>query len=655
MIFLIFTSLLFKIQIVNNDKYVFLLDSSNNKTQILKSSRGEIVDRNSIVIASNKTGFDIVLNKAYISKQNESDTILSVIDLLNKYKIKVIDDLPLILENNLIKIDENKKNEVENLKKYLDLDSSKNQKTSNDKLAAEIWQNLLKKYKLQNYSTSQAKAIAGIKYSMGLKNYSYTTPYVIARDVPIDLIIKIKESGSHVDELDNSLDKSLEIVENPSRDYLLSDCAPHIIGNVGPIYIEEYQSLKKQNYKINDIIGKNGIEKYCEKYLRGTDGEKIINIANNANNKVYHKTKPIPGNTVILTIDSKLQYVAQKALEHQIKNLNATAPTGQGKEANAGAAVAIDVKTGEVLAVATYPSYDINQYNKNFYELINNPDKPLFNRALLGAYAAGSCYKPAVAIAALAEKIVDPGSKIHCGHVYNFFSGYKPKCLGHHGKITVEDALKVSCNIYFYEIGRILGINKINHYSSQLGFGEKTGIQINENVGQLASPELRKKLGGSWYPGDVLQAAIGQSDNLMSPLQLANYAATIANHGKRMKVSIVKKIVSYDKKKTIFENKPTVAVKMNVAHNVFETVTNGMTKASRIGTARKYFGNYPITVPSKTGTPQTSGLCNSVFICFAPEKNARIAIAVVIENGWHGYTGAPVAKEILDQYFNLSN
>ncbi len=649
MVFLLFVFLLLKIQIIDNDKYVFLFNLGNQKTQMIKASRGEIVDRNGVVIASNKSSFDIVFNKLYVDKECEYKTILSVVNLLNKYQISVIDDLPLVSSNDVVAIDKNQKSEVDQLKKFFELEQVG---LDNDMLSNEIWKKLLKKYKLQSYSTKEARIIAGIKYSMDIKGYSYTVPYVVARDVPMDLIIKLKESGQRVD--------GIEVVETSSREYLLGDCAPHIIGNVGPIYAEEYQKLKHQNYEINDIIGKNGIEKYCERYLRGADGEKVVDLTNDARDDINgeemnNESKPTPGNTVVLTIDSELQYIAQQAIERQIKNLNDSAPAGKGKEADAGAVVALDVKTGDVLAIATYPSYDANQYNKNFSDLINDENKPLFNRALLGMYAAGSCYKPVVAIAGLAEKIVDKNSQIYCGHVYNFFAGYKPKCLGHHGRINVMDALKVSCNIYFYELGRLLGIDRINYYGRQLGFGERTGIELAENVGQLASPELREKLGGKWYPGDVLQAAIGQSDNLMSPLQLANYAATIANRGKRMKVNLIKKIVSYDKKNIVYQSKPVVACDVGISDMVFETVIEGMTRASRVGTARRYFGNYPITVPSKTGTPETADLCNSVFVCFAPDKESQIAIAVVIEKGWHGYTGAPVAKEILDKYFGYSN
>ncbi len=639
MVFSIYSFQLFKIQILDKDKYVFLSNMMNHRSQAIKASRGIIEDRNGIVIASNKSGFDVALNKALINPDEEYKTILDVANLLNRYRIEIVDELPIIIKSGKIYFKKNEKYSINTLKKFLELDS-KSQLT-------DVWKQLVKKYKLQNYSLQQAKTIAGVKYTMALKGYSYSLPYIISRNIPIDILIDFQENSYQI--------KGVEIIENPSRDYLLKDCAPHIIGNVGPIYAEEYAKLKDENYKFNDFIGKSGIEKYCERYLRGIDGEKIVKLNNNGRvNKIYNRSEPTPGNTVVLTIDSKLQYVAQQALENQIHKLNATASPGQGREADAGSVVVIDVATGEVLAMASYPSYNIDEYNKNFSVLLNDAKKPLFNRSLLGTYAPGSCYKPVVGVAALQERIAQPKSTVHCGHVYNYFEDYRPRCLGYHGNINVMDAIKYSCNIYFYDVGRILGIDRINKYSKQFGFASHTGIQLLENVGQLASPKLRNSLGMKWYPGDVLQASIGQSDNLATPLQFANYAATLANRGKRMDVSIIKKIISYDKKNVIYEHVPTVKCNVTASKEAFETVIEGMSRASRSGTARKYFGSYPITVPSKTGTPETSKLCNSTFVCFAPNKESKIAIAVVIEKGWHGYTGAPVAKEILNSYFGFA-
>ncbi len=639
MILVLYFFQLFKIQILEHAKYVFLADASGNRKQILKAARGEIVDRNGVVIASNKNGFDIALNKALIKKEDEYNTIISLVNMLREYDVELIDYLPMTLKKNNIYL--NKNNKIE-FKRLLNLLGEKESVP-----AKKVWNKIVKRYSLQNYKISDAKIIAGIKYSMEVQDYSFSNPYIISRNVPMDVLIKLKENNYKLN--------GVEIIEKPSREYILKDFAPHIIGSVGPIYAEEYEKLKNDGYNLNDTIGKNGIEKYFEKYLKGKDGERVIKIDYNGKvDKIYENNYPIPGNTVKLTIDSKLQYTAQHALEKQIHYLNKNAPAGKGKEADGGAVVVLDVKTGEILAMASYPTYNINEYNKNFYELINNNKKPLFNRPLQGIYAPGSCYKPVIAVAALQEGVAQPTSTVYCGHVYNFFSAYKPKCLGAHGNINVMDALKLSCNIYFYDVGRILGINRINKYSSQFGFGQHTGIQLPENVGQLASPQLREDNGGKWYPGDVVQAAIGQSDNLFSPLQLANYVSTIANRGKRMKVSIIKEIKHYDKKSTIYNHKPILANKVSASAEVFETVVEGMSRASRIGTARRYFGNYQITVPSKTGTPETTGLCNSTFICFAPDKDSKIAIAVVIEKGWHGYTCAPVAKEIIDEYFGYN-
>ena len=638
-IFIVYLLQLFKIQIIDHAKYVSLADISGTRRQIVKAARGEIVDRNGIVIVSNKNGYDIVINKALINKSNEYESILSIAKLLKDCNIQWADYLPMHIEQNKMCFDENKKLEIESLTEFL-----KNPKNSSSQ---EVWKKIIEKYKLDKYKIQEARIIAGIKYSMYLKGYSMSVPYIMAKNISMDELVYLKENSYKT--------KGLEIIENSSREYVLDNLAPHIIGTVGPIYKEEYELLQKDGYKMNDVIGKNGIEKYCEKDLKGTDGERMVYIDNDGKVEAVHDNiLPIPGDTIKLTIDYNLQQKAQDALAKQIKHLNESAPPGKGKEANAGAVVVLDVQTGEIIAIASYPSYNINEYNKNFSELISNPNRPLFDRPLQGKYSQGSCLKPGVAVAALQEGIATDTSTVHCGRIYNFFSGYKPTCLGYHGNINVLNALKWSCNIYFYEVGRLLGINKIDSYISQFGFGNPTGVQLPENIGQRASPELSKAKGRKWYPGDVIQAAIGQLDNLASPLQLANYVATIANRGKRMEVSIIKEIKSYGSNNIKYSHKPKIIDKVKARREVFETVIEGMARASRSGTARASFGKFSITVPSKTGTPETSNLCNSTFVCFAPEQDSKIAIAVVIENGWHGYTGAPVAKEIIKNYFNIN-
>ena len=368
--------------------------------------------------------------------------------------------------------------------------------------------------------------------------------------------------------------------------------------------------------------------------------------------------EPQAGNTVMLTLDSRLQKIAEQSIEDQIHHLNETAPEGQGREANAGAVCAIDVKTGEVLVLASYPSYDPNTLSEGYSELSVDPDRPLRNRALLDTYTPGSIFKPVVALAGLASGEIDSDSLVNCNHVYNYYASvygaqaFTPTCLGYHGDITVKEALKYSCNIFFYDVGRRVGIDAIVDAAQMLGLGVNNGFELWTNPGTISSPATAEATGEKWYYGDVLQSSIGQRFNKYTPLQLAAYCMNLANRGTQNRVTILKAIKDYSMAETKYEHKAEVLQESPVDPALFDPIFEGMVAASRTGTAASYFGNYPVDVASKTGTPETADLPNSTFICFAPADDPQIAISVVIEQGWHGYTGAPVARDILDAYFS---
>jgi penicillin-binding protein 2 len=349
----------------------------------------------------------------------------------------------------------------------------------------------------------------------------------------------------------------------------------------------------------------------------------------------------------MLTIDSRIQKAASDALKAQIDNLRQTAKEGQGKEADSGAVVAIDIKNSEVLAAVTFPSYDLTTYSADYAKNAADSLYPFLNRAFSGVYAPGSCFKPIVAVAGLAAGVITPASHVNCQRVYTFFPSYQPTCLSYHGQVTVVDALRASCNIFFYDTGRQLGIETMNRTANMLGLGVPAGIELGEATGTQTNPETAN-------PGDALQVAIGQLDNGFTPLQLANYAATLANNGELRNVRLVKAVSSYyDMQEHLQEFSTDVIGKMDAPHAVFETVKAGMVAATHDmrGTAYRYLGDYPYTVASKTGTPQTAEFPNSTFICYAPAEDPQIAVAVVIEKGWHGYTGAPVARAVLDAFF----
>ena len=627
---------LMEIQVVDGKEYVDKLNKGTSVSQKTKAARGEIVDREGRPFTYNRVGYNITFDRVYMSKKEENETILKACKLLENTGEEWVDNLPLTKEAPFEFLPDREK-DVERLKKHLNIGQYA---TADDVV---YW--LRDVYKLKDYSDSDFRKLAGVKYEMQQKGFNYSTKYTFAYDISLRTATLVREWGYEMD--------GVSISESAIREYMDGDLIPHVIGRIGPIYAEEMEELLDKGYQPSDYIGKDGIELIYEDYLRGKDGMKRIyfNAEGDVIDSIDEK-ETIPGNTVVLTIDKDIQRIAIESLKKQIEHLNETAPEGKGKEADAGAAVAIDVKTGEVLCLVTYPSYDQANYGKDYNELLADPLKPLYNRATLGRYAPGSIFKPVVGLGALNEGIETPDSRITCNHVYDYYPNTVFTCLGYHGPLTVKEALKYSCNIYFYDAGRRIGIDKINEYAHRLGLGEPTGIEINEFRGVVSNPEVAKKNGVPWNPGDVLQSSIGQMYNEFSPLQLANYTSVLASNGKRMNVNIVKSIESYNRDKIILDNKPRVVSEMeDVPLEYFEAIREGMVMASRSGTAIATFGNYFLDVAAKTGTPQTAGFPNSTFICYAPAEDPEIAVAVVIEKGWHGYTGAPVARDIMNKYF----
>ncbi|MBC8571347.1 penicillin-binding transpeptidase domain-containing protein [Zongyangia hominis] len=636
-VFVLFGVRLMQLQIVEGKDYLALAEKGDIKTQTIMAARGEIVDRNMEPLAKNRVGYDIVLDKVFMTKDMENQVILRLVDILKANNEPWIDNLPITMEEPF-QFMEGREDDVAKLKETLGL--------QNWATLENVMDAMVEEYKIEGLDPVQTRIIAGVRYEMVDKGYSIENPYTFASDVSMDTVAKVKE---------NNLDlPGADVYETPIREYVNGTVAPHIVGQIGPIYKEEYAELKDKGYLLNDTVGKSGIEQYFESYLRGENGTRDITLNNKGIVSNVETTKaPKAGNTVVLTIDSELQKVAAKALEDEIKLLNATAKEGEGKEANAGVVVAVDTRTGEILAAVNYPSFDLSTYRQNYNTLSQDPLRPLFNRAFEGTYTPGSIFKPCVATAALTEGIITPESTVQCSGTYLYYApSYTPGCLGVHGQTTVFKALMRSCNIFFYDVGRRTGIENIAKYAKALGLGVPTGVEIGEAKGVVASREYRENvMGEQWHPGDVIQASIGQSDNKFSPLQLANYVCTIANKGKRKNLHIVKEIRSYNQDQVVetFSNEVVETVSTPA---VFDTVIEGMRlAASPQGTSVHVFDNYPYTVAAKTGTPETKEFPNSTYICFAPVEDPQIAIVVVIEKGWHGYTGAPVAKKVFDQYF----
>ena len=628
---------LFQIQITDSENYRSLAGASYVRTVSVPSTRGEIYDRNGIKLVANRASYNVIFDKAYINNSELNEVILNMTNLLSQTGEEWIDGID-ITKTQPFEFTSNGSS-VAYLKTFLGLQPHATAQNCID------W--LIDLYGLENYTPEQARTIAGVRYKMSYEGYSLTSPYTFAKDISYGTALIIEEN--------NALYGNVYIEEAAAREYIAGDLASSILGITGAMSSEKYAEYKELGYKLNDYIGQFGIEALLETQLRGTAGTREITLDSSGNIlSVEDIVEPVAGNSVFLTIDSKLQRVMQDSLASTVDEVRKKSKT-YGYEAEGATAVAVSVKTGEILAAANYPTYDLSKYYSNYAEYANDPLLPLYNRAFNGLYAPGSCFKPVTATAALTAGLVESKDYIYCGHVYTHFSDYQPTCMYHHGNINLSRALSVSCNVYFFETGLRSGIERLADYASQFGLGKSTGLELSESIGRMASPETRESLGGEWQAGDILQASIGQSDSQFSPLQLATYTATLANNGERMSAHIIQKLTSYDTAVTEFETPLSVASKVDAEEAVFKAIKAGMVEASATGTGRAQFANYPVKVACKTGTPENGdGTCDAVFIAYAPADDPEIAIAVIIENGYQGYTAAPVAKAVFDQYFGFN-
>lgn len=658
-IFVIFVLQLMQLQIVKGSEYANEIMQGKQLEFFTTVARGEILDSTGESIVSNRTGYNIQFYYAYLNKENQNKIILELTELMTQTQEEWIDTLPITKTapfEFLSSSDEETEKSIAELKDNL----GKQQFATIDN----VIDGLIETFEIsRNYSPEDMRIIAGVRYEMLKSGFGATIPYTFAEDISKDTMIIVKERSK--------MWSGVSTIEAPIRDYTGADIAPHIIGNIGKLFAEEYEEkkteqdkLKEENpdvdmrkfYTMNDFIGKSGIESVYESELKGTRG--IAKVEFDSNGHAVGNTheiieEPIPGNSVKLTFDAKMQQLAFESYAKNIKRLNDFAPEGEGKEAKGGSVVVLDVQMGNILAMVTFPTYTMDEYKNNYTSLSKDKLRsPLENRSTRGLYAPGSTFKPMMSIAGLLEGVITDESTYLCTGRFHYLS-YSPGCLGAHGNATVYTALRRSCNIFYYNTGLALGIDKIDEYAKAFGLGEKTGIELDEKIGHRSNPYITEEvLGEVWNPGDVIQTSIGQSKNMFTPLQLANYTATIARNGVLMETHIVDSILSYNRDEVIKKTEPVVISKLENKNDAFTIVKEGMRQASAWGgTAGSYLGNYPIPIASKTGTPETSGLVNSVFICFAPIEKPEIAIAVVIEHGWHGYTGAPVARDIFDAYF----
>ena len=641
-------SRVFKLQIVMGDYYKEQSENRLVRTMPIKAPRGEILDRFGRPLITNRQGFNVILYKEYIKPENLNTLILKVVNAAVLHSESYIDTFPVTKEYpfkfNFPAVDTKEQQmEAEEFK------SSRGISALAD--ANAVMEHFKAYYKIEDgFSDADLRKIIGIRYEMENRLFSNNAPYIFATDVSIDFITYLKEQQFDF--------QGVSIVTESIREYENGTLAAHILGRVGIMYKEDYDKLKNSGYSINDIIGKEGLEKYLETYLKGKDGTSSVehNITG-VTSRVLESEPPIPGNYAVLTIDSKLQQVLETSLADIISRLQKTA---NGKEARVGSGVVLDVNTGEVLAMASYPTFEPARFNEQWDKLSRDTDRPMWNRAISGQYAPGSVFKVLTAFAALESGTIAPNEYISCEGVYKYYasSGYAPVCWiysstgGGHGRQNVTQALENSCNYYFYEAGRRMGIETLSEYGKKFGLGQATGIELSgEEKGIFASPRYREKIGSIWYPGDTLQAAIGQSDHLFTPIQLASFISTVANGGKRYKVQLVKGVRSYGRGQAILDNKPVVIDNLNIDYMNYRSIMNGMRKVSETGTASSTFVNFDVPVGSKTGSASVpNGAANGIFVAFAPFDDPQIAIALVVEHAGSGSAIAPVARDIIKEY-----
>ncbi|MBQ6809321.1 MAG: hypothetical protein IJP09_01265 [Clostridia bacterium] len=646
----IFVLQLVKLQLVDGEDYVMRSMNSVITKTTVKAPRGDILDRYCTPIVQSETVMIVEIDKATVTNLNSE--ISELIKIFEKTGDLYYDTFPISKTEPYI-YDENfleSKSKVSYFREFL---SAK--KIDTNLTASETLDALIKYYKLTSMEKKDAIKIVAVRYEIEARGSS--TYYTFASDISIETATVIKENSEDL--------PGIYISVEPVRTYSEEYFASHIIGNIGIIYAEEYETLKAEGYSYNDFVGKDGIEKYAESYLRGTNGYRYTaRDSTGSVVEVIEDVSAIPGNDVILTISTDMQIVTEQSLEKIVAMLKEQ----NGEEAATSAtAIFMDINTAEILSMASYPTYNLETYNEDFNYYTSSGLKPYVNRAISGLFPPGSTFKTIVSVAAMEEGIITPNTILECEGVYTYYDTYQPSCYYYrqygltHGKITVKEALMKSCNCFFFEVGRLLTIENISKYGKLLGFGEKTGIDLyGESKGILASRENREASGELWQYGETLMAAIGQSDNAVTPLQLVNAVATIANGGTRYKPHIIKSVRDRESGELIMETEVEVLEQLDLKSSTVDAVIEGLRlNVVKGGSAYDGFKDFDIvSVGVKTGTAEVSkGLPTALMVGVAPIENPQIAFVVVTENGGTNAAAinAELVKDVLSYYFKSDN
>ena len=642
------------LQIVNGKDIAASVTNNTVRKYTQLASRGEILDRDGNKLVYNTKAFFLQLDYYNWNRSKQNDVLLELGKLLTQGGIETKDNLPISFAAPFsYTYTSTESGDGRKLVRYME---KKGWDTTLS--AGVILDRMCVNYGISNdWTPEERRLVAGLRYYLESCEFSsYNTPVTLAQDLDIDTVAAISERATDL--------SGVNITVDDIRQYNTT-LAAHVLGRVAAISADEYKALKDKGYDINDTLGKDGIEKALEDILRGIDGTYAVEYdAYGAVVDQYFLEDPDPGDNVVLTLDMKLQAAAERALKDTLTELRNTKKEGEGGDAEGGCAVVIDVKTGEILALANYPTYNLETFSADFKENNSNPWAPLFNRCIAALYSPGSTFKMCTSVAALEEDLIEPNTKIRDTGIYTFYEDYQPRCWiyrqygGTHGLINVSQALKYSCNYFYYEVGRLMGNETLARYAAAFGLGQKTGIELSgEKAGHMASAAYREQTGGAtWYAGDTLQAAIGQSDSQFTPFQLANYVATLVNGGIRYQPHLVKAITNNTGDSIVEVIEPVVLGKVEMSDATVKAVKQGMLGVvTEDGTASSYFRDFPIEVGGKTGSAQNNNRsAHALFVSFAPYDNPEIAVCVVGEYAATGGSLAPVCLEIYREYFGLN-
>ena len=684
LVMMLYAGRLFVLQIIETDGNTSNIATYTTLTTV-RAARGDILDRNGNVLVGNRASYDLVFNHYVIkSADNRNEYLHDLVEKCWELGVEYIDHFPITrsrpFEYTLSTYSTAWRNYFQNYMYDRDLDS--------DITAPLLIEKLRARYEIPaDWSDEMARAVVGMRYEFDLRGVTNLPTYTFIKDV----------SDEHLSALLELNTPGLMVESSTVREYHTTYAA-HILGYVGGMDSDDWEKYKTQNYSMDAYIGQSGFEEAFEGYLHGIDGTRVDVVSKDGaiieqyyareyddDGNVIGIKEPRAGNNVETTIDLNLQMVAEDALAEVMGQItdplvNLEEGDNTGLDAEGAAVIVMDVKTGEILACASYPSFNLATMNQDWDQIEADPLKPFFNRAFGAYYAPGSTFKMVTLCAAMENKnkegefLLEYEEKIKTKGVFTEYAGFSPVCLlwssvpgATHGEIDATDALKVSCNYFFYWLGHLMTIDMMDDMSKSFGLGEPTGIELVEKIGWRANEESKKAsysgLNASWTAGDRVLAAVGQSENRFTPLQLCVYASTLANEGTRMKATFLNRVVSSNYDTLVFQNSPSVASTRQLNWQTVDMYKRGMRKVitDNGGTADKYFGGYddldpfPVAVCAKTGTAEHSsgGSDHGAFLCFAPMDKPEIAIAVYGEKVAHGSSLAPVAEEIVDTYFDL--